>query len=135
MKRILLSIILCSLLINGTGALYGGYQLIAHPDGSSIQLPLSLLKDTFFSNYLIPGIVLFIANGIFSVVVIVMIFVRMRYYTWYIIAQGAILMGWLIIEILLIKEIYFLQFVLGAMGLMLIICGVLLQNEQKSAGK
>jgi hypothetical protein len=40
--------------------------------------------------------------------------------------QGAILCGWIIIQMLLIRTIYFLHFILGGTGLALIILGILL---------
>jgi amino acid permease len=59
------------LLFNGIGAIYGGGNLILHPDGSSIELSPDWLKHTPFRDYLIPGIILFIANGLLSVFVLV----------------------------------------------------------------
>jgi len=44
-------------------AFYGSYQMINDPTGESIRLPLKLLKGTIFSNYLIPGILLFLLIG------------------------------------------------------------------------
>lgn len=40
MRIFLKSAAVLLLLFNGTGALFGGWQLIAHPDGSSLQLTL-----------------------------------------------------------------------------------------------
>lgn len=111
------------LLINGIGALYGGGSLILYPDGSNIQLSLELLKPTPFTNYLIPGIVLFIANGLGSLLVLVKILLDHKDYWLWVIAQGLILSGWIIFQILLIQFVYFLHFVLFAAGIALIVLG------------
>lgn len=125
MKRFLNVIIYVLLLFNGTGAIYGGWNLIIHPDGSSIQLSLDLLKHGPFQNYLIPGIVLFIANGLFSFVAIFAMLFHLRNNYLLIMAQGAILTGWIIIQIFLIQTVYFLHFILGGVGLTLLLLGMI----------
>jgi hypothetical protein len=111
------------LLFNGIGAIYGGGNLILHPDGSSIELSPDWLKHTPFPDYLIPGIILFIANGLLSVFVLGTLLLKHRNYHTFVIAQGIILVGWIAIQIMLIQTIYFLHGILGAVGLALIILG------------
>jgi hypothetical protein len=84
------------LLFNGIGALYGGWNLITHPDGSSLQLSLQLLENTPFRNYLIPGIILFITNGLFSLLSLMILLLRLKNYEWFVVIQGLILCGWII---------------------------------------
>ena len=64
------------LLFNGVGALFGGWSLIVHPDGSGLQLSMDWLRHTPFPDYLIPGVILFIANGLFSVYVFMSILLK-----------------------------------------------------------
>ncbi len=119
------------LLFNGIGAIYGGWHLMMHPDGSSIQLSMDWLEHTPFKDYLIPGIVLFIANGLFSMVVLCALIFKFRHYAWYIMVQGAILTGWIVIQVLMVQTIYFLHIILGIVGLLLIIIGALLLNMKQ----
>ena len=49
----------------GIGALAGGLVLIIAPDGAIIHMPTSLLARTPFTNFLIPGLILFSVNGLF----------------------------------------------------------------------
>lgn len=44
------------LLFNGIGALYGGGLLVIDPSGAKIQLPLSYLHYSPFTDYLIPAL-------------------------------------------------------------------------------
>jgi len=81
------------LLFNGIGAIYGGWNLITHPDGSSFQMSLEYLKYSPFDDYLISGIILFIANGVFSFFVVSVIVFKIKNYAWLIIIQGVILAG------------------------------------------
>ena len=56
-------------LLLGIGALAGGGVLIAAPDGSILQMPISVLHHSPFSSFLIPGIILFFFVGLFPVAV------------------------------------------------------------------
>jgi len=46
------------------GALVAGAMFIFEPSGRLLQAPLAMLKGTPFSNYLLPGIILFCVNGL-----------------------------------------------------------------------
>lgn len=48
----------------GAGALFGGGVLIASPSGQLIGMPLSMLDYSPFTNFLIPGIILFVVLGL-----------------------------------------------------------------------
>ena len=117
------------LLVNATGALYGGYSLITQPSGAGLQLPIEFLEPTPFTDYFIPGIILFVFNGIFSLVVVASVIRNSRYSARLVVAQGVILTGWIIVQVLMIQIIYYLQFVLGGVGITLIFLGTLLKRK------
>lgn len=48
----------------GVGAMFGGGALIISPSGELLGMPLSMIKDSPFSNFLIPAIFLFIVLGL-----------------------------------------------------------------------
>jgi hypothetical protein len=52
------------LAILGLGAIYGGSVLIISPSGNLFGMPLSMLDNSPFTNFLIPGIILFSFLGI-----------------------------------------------------------------------
>jgi hypothetical protein len=116
-------IVILLLLFNGAGAVYGGGQLIMHPDGSSLGLSLDLPGNSPFSNYLIPGIVLFIINGLFSFFVIGTIAFRSRRAYSFIIAQGDLLATWILVQAVMIRQLTPWQVVLGCVGVTLLFCG------------
>ncbi len=121
------------LLFNGIGAIYGGYHLITHTDGSSLQMSTDYLKYSPFDNYLIPGIVLLVMNGLCSFVVIAAMIVKYKNTSLLIIGQGAILTGWIAIQIAMVRMIYYLHFILGGAGLLLILLGFALWRMNKKA--
>lgn len=128
MRIILKSAAIALLLFNGTGALFGGWQLITHPDGSGLQLTLDWLKHTPFPNYLIPGVVLFIVNGLFSMATFFALILKYKHSAKLILFQGILLSGWIIIQILLIRTLHPLHLIMGSVGVALIVVGNLLHQ-------
>lgn len=116
------------LLINGVGALYGGYKLITSPDGTGLHLPLDLLRHTPFSDYYIPGLILFIVNGLISLFVLGTLFVSKTKHPSLVIFQGALLTGWIIIQLLLLRHVVALHIVMGVIGGLLILLGYILRH-------
>ena len=125
MKTIVKVICFVLLLVNGLGALYGGFLLMLDPSGSKMQMPLSYLEHSPFSNYLIPGIILFIVNGLFSFVTIMTILFKNVHYYWFVIIQGLLLSGWILVQIILLQIFYApLHATFLIIGLCLIGCGL-----------
>jgi len=97
-------------------------------------LPIKWLQHTPFPDYLVPGIILFVGNGLFSVFVFLSTILTLRGYPWLIMIQGAILTGWIVIQIALIRTIDFLHILFGSIGIVLFIVGrMLLQYNRRSA--
>lgn len=110
-------------MLNGIGAIYGGQSLIRYPDGSDLQIPLSYLEHSPFTDFLIPGIILFTANGLFSFFVAAAILLKYKKHALLVLLQGLILMGWIIIQMIMIREINSLHIVMGSTGLLLVVLG------------
>jgi cellulose synthase/poly-beta-1,6-N-acetylglucosamine synthase-like glycosyltransferase len=123
MKSSLSTIASVLLLFNGFSALYGGWNLIAHPDGSSLGMEVSLLSHSPFHDFLIPGIILFICNGIGSLAAFTGILLRPRKLAWLVWAQGLVLLVWLFVQLIMIETLHPLQFILGTVGVALIWLG------------
>lgn len=70
-KNIAHSTHLLLLLFLGISAIGGGGILIISPSGELLgSLPLSILKTSPFSDFLIPGMILFLVLGIFPILII-----------------------------------------------------------------
>ena len=54
----------------GLGALGGGIVLIIDPSGDLIGMPLSMLEKGPFTNFLLPGILLFVVFGLLPMLVL-----------------------------------------------------------------
>ena len=119
-----LRILACLLLLfNGTGAIFGGWSFIQDPTGAGLKIPTTYLEHSPFQDFLIPGIVLFTVNGVLSMVTLVWTLMQWKHYGWLIMLQGAMLVGWIIIQMLMIREIYYLQFIFGGIGIILLWIG------------
>ncbi len=58
------TILLVLLAFFGVGALFGGGVLIVSPSGKLFGMPLSMLDRSPFTNFLIPGMILFVVLGL-----------------------------------------------------------------------
>ena len=128
MKKSIKVLIVVLLLINGLGAIFGGLNLIIHPDGSSMQMSLDWLEPSPFRNYLIPGILLLAFNGIFSLFVLIRLFLKHKHNEILVIAQGLILTFWIAIQMIMLKAVVGIQIFYAAVGLLLILFGWLLHR-------
>ncbi len=123
------TIITLLLLFNGPGAIYGGGAMILQPDGSILQFPPGMLDGSPFSNYMVPGIVLFCVIGLISLFLLLQFFFRKRYEAKPIMTNGVLVIGWIIIQVLMIRTFSYLQLVIIATGVLLVILGVLLYKK------
>ncbi|MFC2133857.1 hypothetical protein ACFLTH_04510 [Bacteroidota bacterium] len=67
-KPVSLYILLFLLFFQAISGFAGGFGMISNPSGSAMQLPISLLENSPFKNFLIPGIILLILLSIFPAI-------------------------------------------------------------------
>lgn len=56
-------------LLLGIGAVFGGVVLVIDPSGELINMPITLLENSPFDSFLIPGIILFVVLGVLPLIV------------------------------------------------------------------
>lgn len=105
------------------GAFAGGAALIASPDGSSLGLPLSLLKGTPFRDYYLPGLILLIANGALPTLAALATLVKVSWASKIHILSGTVLIGWIAVQVLLIGYVSFLQPAMAIVGAIIVLLG------------
>lgn len=106
----------------GITAILGGFGLVSDPSGAEMDVSLVLLKNSPFSNYLIPGLVLFIVIGVGNVLSGIVTFLRLRHAGKIAVLSGVFLVLYMTIEVGFIGLLNFSQplyFVLGAVELIL----------------
>ena len=118
------------LLINGLSALAGGFGLIADPSGASLGWSTEMLDPSPFENFLIPGIFLFVGNGLTSICIAVMTVKRMSHYAMFILFQGVFLCSWIVIQMVMLQFYHYLHLTCGILGMLLIVAGWNLVNKK-----
>lgn len=54
-----------------------------------------------------------------------LVVIQHRYYAHFTVLQGVILCGWIFIQVLMVRDMYYLHYVMGATGLLLIGLGII----------
>ena len=125
--RVLLAV-LC--LFAGLTAIWGGLELVWSPDGSLIQLPLSLLEYTPFHDFLVPGLLLAGFVGGINTLAGVLVLRRHPRGDAEAMVSGAVLAAWIVIEVLLIRHVHWLHAVYLVLGLAIL--GIASARERRS---
>jgi hypothetical protein len=115
-------------------AVVGAVPLILHPQGDQLHIPLSLLEHSPFRSFLIPGIILLLANGLLSFFVLYLTLRRKSGYGWWVAFQGCVLSGWIIAEVIMFRAVAWLHCLYFAVGLILIASGLALTRHSKRTG-
>ena len=86
------------------GALAGGAILFFSPDGSAFGMPLSLLEHSGFTTFRIPGLVLFVVNGLFPLLSAIATLRRLPWAAQSVMAVGVLLVGWITVQVALLRS-------------------------------
>jgi hypothetical protein len=102
-------------------ALGGGFGLLSDVSGSSMGFSVEMLKHSPFTNFLIPGLFLFIVLGILPAIIGVGLIKKKLWSLKASFYLGIILVLWIILEIIFIREFAMLQLVYFLLGIMITI--------------
>jgi len=125
------------------GAIGGGLVFLIAPDGHLMHMPLTMLKNTPFSNFLIPGAILFTFLGIYPMAVAYSLWhqpswiwpntinpFKQYHWSWSSsLAAGIILIIWITVQVQMIEK-HFLHLIYFIWGIFLIFFS-LLPNVRK----
>jgi hypothetical protein len=127
-------VLIALLFFIGLGSLISGAMLFLAPDGRLMHWSTAELAGTPFSNYVIPGIILFVFLGIFPIVVgygllrqptwvwpNVLNPSKKRHWAWTASwAAGVIMLIWITVELLLLGYISLLQPIAALYGIVIV---------------
>lgn len=114
-QRILIIILLT---VNAVGALLAGYGFMRCPDGSSLGMDTTMLRFSPFDNFLIPGIILFCCNGLLSLATGLLLVFKKPLANPALLLQGIVLVGWIVVQMIMLRETNYLQLTFGLVGLL-----------------
>lgn len=110
---------------NGLSGLAGGFGLITNPDGQALQMSTEWLQSTPFSNFLIPGIVLFSFNGLGNIAGFFTTLKKHKKAAHVAAFFGLVMMTWIIAQVSWIGYKSFLQPLYFSTGLLQFAAGLI----------
>ena len=113
----------------GVTAIIGATPMLLTPYGEPWHLPQSFLRYSGFSSFLIPRIILLLANGLLSMWVLARVVMRRGRYGWLTVAQGCVLLGWLTVEVAMLRFAAWPHYFYGAVVLVMIATGLVMRGE------
>jgi hypothetical protein len=121
------------LLITGAAAVFGGGSMLMDPSGGQLGLPVNLLDNTPFKTFFVPGLILFLVVGALAIVTAVLTVLKSSYTARLTVLQGAILVGWIGIQSVLLRMIDPIQVMAGGIGFTLFCLGLIEAYEDKGS--
>ncbi|MFZ1688083.1 MAG: hypothetical protein WAU70_11710 [Flavobacteriales bacterium] len=115
MRKLLLTL----LAFNGLSALFGGGVFIARPDGSVYGMPLSMLADTPFVDFLVPGLILFTVLGLGSCIGWILVLRRSPFSVRWVQVVGVGTVIWIVTQVIMIHGVDVLHVIYAATGVAL----------------
>jgi hypothetical protein len=113
---------------------YGSIPMIADPHGSPLGMPQALLQHSPFPSFLVPGLVLFIANGVLALWTLWLVLAQVPRSPRWTVLQGCMLLGWLVVECIMLRMVIWPHYLYAAVALGLIAAGsVLWRAEERPA--
>jgi hypothetical protein len=103
------------------------------PAGGIIKMPLENLKYSPFKDFLIPGIILFVFNGLFSLVIFVLTLIKNRFYPLLLVFQGGTLFTWIFVQVIMLRAFHYFHGIYGGVGILLILIGILIYRSNEVA--
>jgi hypothetical protein len=100
----------------GIGAVVSGGLLVAAPSGKYLQTPPDMLAGSPFHDFLVPGLILILVNGVGQLAAGVLTFRRHPAYPFAGMVFGLGLMIWIFVQVNMIGGGHWLQFSYFALG-------------------
>ena len=113
------------LLLVGLGALGGGYYGMTGAKG----VPAEWLEGTPFGSYFVPSLILFVVVGVSLVLGGFAVWMRWPSSARFAASAGAVLLGWITVQMAIIGYVSWLQPGMGAVGLLALALAPLIETR------
>ena len=117
------------LLLTGLNAVVAGALFMADPSGGKMGMSVSYLQHSPFQSFLVPGIVLFIVNGLFNIIAARLAIKKQGNFPVLIAVQGVLLSGWILVQVIFVRDFNLLHAIMLCIGAMLVTGGLLLKQR------
>ena len=123
------------LILVGLSAFAGGVGLLTATDGSNMGWDVDMLDGSPFNDFLVPGLVLFLAVGGTSLAAGIAVLQGWKLAAEAAFAAGAIVFGWITIQVLIINEVNFLHWIYWTVGAVEMAAALALWRVRRTEGR
>ena len=116
----------------GIGALFGGGGAVLNPN-NPMGISVDVLKNSPFSNFLIPGIILLMVIGFGNLFAAAVLYYEYKYNMYISHLMGLTLVGWIVVQCIMMRNINILHvvyFIIGGIE-MLLSLRLIIMNKKK----
>jgi len=124
---------IAALALLGMGAAAGGAWLMADPSGGTMHMPMRFLEHSPFHSFFYPGVVLLVTNGVPPLLILAPVIRRSPGYGWWVTFQGCVLLVWITVEVMMLREVSWPHYLYWGWGLLLIALGLVLRPRSGKA--
>ena len=128
-------ILMFLLLFQSITAIAGGWGLVSNPSGSNLGFSVTMLENSPFTDFLIPGLFLLVVLGIGPAVIFYGLIKKPKFrlaeminiyknYHWswtFSYYLGIVLVLWIDIQVYFLRETFILHFVYSVLGVLIIV--------------
>lgn len=133
MIKVARTVTLVLLTLTGLNAVVAGFLFIVDPLGQKMGMTVDYLKFAPFETYLIPGIILFLVNGISNLLAAFCLYHQKSIALPWVIVQGILLCGWILVQVMMVHDLNPLHIIMFTIGVLMICFGALLKNQHAQA--
>ena len=112
-------------------AIPAGLLMIIQPDGSKLGIPMEMLDASPFSDFLIPGLFLFLVNGLAQGFAVLSSFKQYEFYRTLGFILGIALVLWIMIQVYFINPVHFLQVIYFIIGIAEVVLSLYLLSKKR----
>ena len=114
----------------GVGAVFGGLAAITNPK-SPLGIPIEILKNSPFNDFLIPGIILFTLIGLGNIVCALLFRFKLRYQGYISSVFSWALVIWIAVQCIMLNSIAALHIIFFTIGLIKATLSTIILYEQR----
>jgi hypothetical protein len=112
----------------GITAFICGFMMISRPDGTTLGLSVDILNNTFFNSFFLPGLFLTAVGLVNLIAVFFNIKRHAQRYNWAI-AGGILIIGWIVVQKILINDSSLLQYLYLSIGMLILLVAYQLKGK------
>lgn len=128
MSRVVRIGTLALLFLTGLNALVAGGLFVLDPTGAKMGMTTDYLRTSPFETFLIPGTILFFVNGMLNILAAVSVIQNKPFAKQFVVIQGLLLVGWIVVQVWMVRDINLLHIIMFSIGILLIAGGLLLKK-------